>query len=273
MFHSFDTEIAKQFGIEEAIILNNIYYWVEKNKANNVNLFEGRYWTYNSKRAFAIMFDYMNERQIKYTLNKLLEYGLIMTGNFNQNPMDRTLWYTLTDLGISIVQKNKICDAKTAFREDKNGKWLDIYNTNISTKDINSTNINYTDINVTNKVSTITHKDRVHNNTQEDIILDMDISSIEKEKEIILKRFEIFMDEYPKKASREKAKQWFLDNKPSEELLNKMLNSLHDFKRSEQWRQKDGYWIPLAINWLNDRRWEERVNTRHNMDLDRDGLV
>ena len=37
MIHTFDTEIAEQYGLLEAILINNIYYWIEKNRANEVN--------------------------------------------------------------------------------------------------------------------------------------------------------------------------------------------------------------------------------------------
>ena len=30
MEHSFDTEIAKEYGIQEAILIKFIYFWVEK---------------------------------------------------------------------------------------------------------------------------------------------------------------------------------------------------------------------------------------------------
>ena len=44
MTHNFDTEIATEYGINEAILLNNIYYWVEYNKANEKNFHDGYYW-------------------------------------------------------------------------------------------------------------------------------------------------------------------------------------------------------------------------------------
>ena len=37
MQHHFDKDIAVKYGIIEAILLNNIQIWLEKNKANNVN--------------------------------------------------------------------------------------------------------------------------------------------------------------------------------------------------------------------------------------------
>ena len=37
MQHSFNIELAKEYGILEAIIINNLFFWIEKNKANNVS--------------------------------------------------------------------------------------------------------------------------------------------------------------------------------------------------------------------------------------------
>lgn len=104
MEHSFDVEIAKKYGVNCAILLKNIYFWTEKNKANNINYYDGNYWTYNSKKAFAELFPYMNERQIDYALKKLLDEGLIMTGNYNKLAYDRTLWYAITKMGYCILQ-------------------------------------------------------------------------------------------------------------------------------------------------------------------------
>ena len=73
MQHSFDVDIAKEYGILEAILINNIWFWIEKNKANNKNYFDGFYWTYNSTRAFKELFPYVSERQIKSALKHLRE--------------------------------------------------------------------------------------------------------------------------------------------------------------------------------------------------------
>ena len=102
MEHSFNVEIAKQYGIHEAIILKNLYFWIAKNKANEKHFYNGRYWTYNSKKAFAELFPYLTERQIKYALEKMKEHGLILVDNFNYNHYDRTCWYALTDKALKL---------------------------------------------------------------------------------------------------------------------------------------------------------------------------
>lgn len=105
MIHNFDSEIAERFGLLEAILLNNIYYWVDKNRANESNFYDGTYWTYNSTRAFNELFPYVSERQIKNALKHLREEGILLTGNYNKSTYDRTLWYALSKKGLSIVQK------------------------------------------------------------------------------------------------------------------------------------------------------------------------
>lgn len=47
MIHNFDINIAEKYGINAAIILQNMYYWIEKNRANEKHFHDGYYWTYN----------------------------------------------------------------------------------------------------------------------------------------------------------------------------------------------------------------------------------
>ena len=112
MEHSFDIDIAKRYGIQPAILLKNIYFWIEKNRANDTNFYDGYYWTYNSKKAFAELFPYMTARQIEYALQKLIEDGLIKTGNYNKVAYDRTLWYAITKKGYSILQNCEMEETK-----------------------------------------------------------------------------------------------------------------------------------------------------------------
>lgn len=102
MTHFFDVEVALEYGLNEAIILNNLRYWIEHNAANEKNFYEGRYWTYNSNSAFCVLFPYLSERKIRNALKHLQEEGIIMTGNYNKSLYDRTLWYAFTDKGANM---------------------------------------------------------------------------------------------------------------------------------------------------------------------------
>jgi uncharacterized phage protein (TIGR02220 family) len=95
MKHSFDVKVAQELGVNKAILLNYIDYWVRKNKANRHNLHDGYYYTYNSYEAFAEMFPYIGIATIKRCMIDLEKRGLIMTAQLSENKWDKTKYYTL----------------------------------------------------------------------------------------------------------------------------------------------------------------------------------
>lgn len=131
MQHSFDIDIAKEYGILEAILLNNLWYWIEKNRANGTNFFDGEYWTYNSAKAFNLLFPYATSRKINYALKHLQDEGLIKTGNYNQSSYDRTLWYAFTEKGKSIMQFCKMDMSNLSNGSVENVQPIPNINTNI----------------------------------------------------------------------------------------------------------------------------------------------
>ena len=122
MEHHFDIDIAKEYGLIEAILLNNFWFWIEKNKANNVNYINGSYWTYNSTKAFTYLFPYLSQRQIQNALKHLRDKEILKTGKHNKSSYDQTLWYAFTDKGKSIMQKCKIEDTNKGNRLCENVK-------------------------------------------------------------------------------------------------------------------------------------------------------
>jgi hypothetical protein len=95
MNHSFDVDIAVKHGVNEAIFIENLRFWVAKNQANKKHFYDGRYWTYNSMKAYAELFPYWTAHQVRRIIENLIDQGVIITGNYNQNTYDRTQWYTL----------------------------------------------------------------------------------------------------------------------------------------------------------------------------------
>lgn len=93
----FDPVIAKDVGVDCAIMFSNIEFWVDTNKKNNINNFEGRFWTFNSIRAFCEQFPFWTEQNIKTILKKLIERGYIVKGRFNKKGYDKTSWYSVVD--------------------------------------------------------------------------------------------------------------------------------------------------------------------------------
>lgn len=121
MEHKFNVELAEKYGILESVLIGNLFFWIQKNVANDKNYFDDRYWTYNSIKAFAELIPYASARQINYALNKLKDKGIIQTGNFNKSKYDRTIWYTFTDFGIS-----ELHNVGMDFTKLSNGKTEDV---------------------------------------------------------------------------------------------------------------------------------------------------
>ena len=129
MIHAFDTEIAQKYGLLESILLNYIWYWVTKNRANEANYFDGKYWTYNSVQAFSALFPYATPKQIRTALEHLRKDGILETGNYNESAYNRTLWYTVTEKGESILRKKQLDSPNKANKCALEGKY---YNTSIN---------------------------------------------------------------------------------------------------------------------------------------------
>ena len=105
-YFSFSTEDATKYGVDGAIMLHHLRYWVAKNEANDKNFHDGSHWTYNSTSAFAALFPFWTARKIGRLLQKLEDDGIIRSGNFNNKRYDRTKWFTVS--GNTICQKGEM---------------------------------------------------------------------------------------------------------------------------------------------------------------------
>lgn len=93
----YSRRIAIKVGLAASVIYAHICYWIRKNKANEKHFYNGKYWTYNSMKAFASYFPELTEKQVRTALEKLIQANLIESANLNKTGYDRTLWYTLKE--------------------------------------------------------------------------------------------------------------------------------------------------------------------------------
>lgn len=102
--HHFNIEIAQNYGVDVAIFLDNISYWLHLNSANARHYHDGRYWTRNDLISFTILFPYWSTRQLERIIKTCIEKGLLLKGNYNKTQYDRTYWYSLTDRGLELLK-------------------------------------------------------------------------------------------------------------------------------------------------------------------------
>lgn len=108
--------LAKELNSSDAaIIVQQIHYWCNINKAAGRNFHDGRYWTYNSYEKWHEYFPWISVRTLKTLFTTLEKKGYIISGNYNQMKMDRTKWYTLNyDFEIDDLPSCKNCTMESA---------------------------------------------------------------------------------------------------------------------------------------------------------------
>ena len=105
MNHSFSVEIANKIGIFPAVVFEHLRFLCAKNAADGRYYFDGRYWDHSSPRAMSKLYPYASEKTIRRAVDKLISSGLVVKGNFNPDPFDRSLW-----LSVNEPEKKEIID-------------------------------------------------------------------------------------------------------------------------------------------------------------------
>ncbi|WP_246946154.1 hypothetical protein [Bacillus pinisoli] len=83
--------LAKLIGLNEAIVLQQIHYWLEK----STNIYENKKWVYNSYPQWKKQFPFWSERTLIRIMKSLKDKGLIIVDNFNRMKIDKTNWYSI----------------------------------------------------------------------------------------------------------------------------------------------------------------------------------
>lgn len=79
--------------------------------------------------------------------------------------------------------------------------------------------------------------------------------------------FEKFWKIYPKKKSKGDAEKWWAANKPTDELLKTILESVEKLKKTDEWLKDGGKFIPYPTSWLNSKGWLDESNAQDNKTL------
>lgn len=107
----FNADIACRYGVDGAIMLHHLAYWVHRNEVHGENFHEGRYWTYNSAETFKQFFPFWSADQIRRVLRNLERDEAIIVGEFNRMATDRTKWYSVTPEVARVYAMSKQPDA------------------------------------------------------------------------------------------------------------------------------------------------------------------
>ena len=95
--NSFDTGYAIAYGVDEAIMIRNLQFFITMNANRGHNLKEGRFWSYDKLNDFPKHFPYWTVKQLRRIIASLIKQEVIIKGSFNNHWSDRTSWYAFKD--------------------------------------------------------------------------------------------------------------------------------------------------------------------------------
>lgn len=142
-----DRELATVIGLNEAIILQQMQYWIKK----STHEIDDKTWIYNSVSQWKEQFPFWSESTIDRTLKSLNKLGLLFIGNYNRDRRDRTKWYSINYSQLDNIMKN-------AFSQNDECNLSNCCNA-ISQDDLMQ------DVNLTKPLPKITTKITTNNNT------------------------------------------------------------------------------------------------------------
>lgn len=85
-------QLAAAIGLNEAIILQQIHYWLGKQSGR---IIDGIHWIYNTYEKWQAQFPFLGLSAIRRAIARLEGQQLILTERHNQGKWDQTKWYTI----------------------------------------------------------------------------------------------------------------------------------------------------------------------------------
>lgn len=94
--------LACAIGLNEAVIVQQMHYWMKDSQ----HFYDGRRWIYNSVASWQKQFPFWSEATIKRALGSLESQGVIVSGNYNRDPRDRSKWYSINYVILSTIESS-----------------------------------------------------------------------------------------------------------------------------------------------------------------------
>ena len=283
-----NTELACLIGLNEAIVLQQFHYWIEKNKATGTNLRDGHTWTYGTVQEYRDRdFKFWSFDTVKRTLAKLVSLGFLIKGNYNRVKLDHTAWYTIDYSAISewienntAAQPGGMPSSNRAKCPNRTGQNAPIVEGKMPSSDRaecpnrtvqlapkeqgnlpHAIQENIPESN-TKRIEQVihTHTPPPPTATGESVntpTVPFSASAVEEVMDTADILFNKFWELYPRKESKRQALRAWKALNPDQELFNLIANALEYRSQTKEWLAEDGRYIPHPASWLNSRRWED----------------
>lgn len=281
----FNSELAEITGVENAIFLQDLAYWIDYNMSSDKCRHDGKVWTYSTMDEICNRHKYWTKRQVERIVKNCRENGWIEVGNYNKSSYDRTNWYTLGGkilefLGIkndveSIPQDGDIDTDKTVISKSPNGEMENTVQRFGSHQTVTPIPNSIKNIIKEEDETITTQGPRIESPGLPDLLTPIGMvgttptlktNNIQMEAHYRPDWFERFWKYYPYKICKKATMQVWDSIRPDSDLCDIMKDSIDKWKKTKQW--KEGI-IPSPEKWLRDCRWTDEPPKEYDPDDDR----
>lgn len=248
---TFDVELAAKFGLNNAIFLQDLAYWIEVNKKRDQAFRDGRYWTYSTTEELANRHPYWTKNQIRHIVDTCKQSGWIVVEHYDKSNYNRRNWYSIA------------------------GEVMDIISFGETNSSNTKENINqHDDGNITHRVDSDCNSIKNNNKnliSKNDKNISQYIPKSDKKDIFEESLFNYFWDSYPKKVGKQDAIKAWNRLKPDISIFNAIQDSIALWKQTDQWKNQQ--YIPNPATWLNGRRWEDEIKTNPQNQYDAERMM
>lgn len=110
-------QLAVEIGLNEAVFLQQLHYWVNGEKAK---IIDGEKWVYNTYDDWQKQFPFWSTSTLRRVITNCENKDLIKSGNFNKKPFDKTKWYTINYVTMDEIDRRCVQNEQTMC-----SKWAD----------------------------------------------------------------------------------------------------------------------------------------------------
>ena len=269
--HSFNIDEAVKHGVNKAVILYNIRYWLEQNLANRKNIHDGYVWTFNSARAFAELFPYIKPRSISRYLSELEEAGELISGTYNKVKYDKTKWYSMPSYAIDdAISQND----QSIGQIDQSNSQIDESTRQIGepipdSKPNKKPYSKQSNFNETEKKEILDKQDFSNSDLLGNLKKsNSDLKAIERKAPPFIPlvppsssetAFADFWKAYPKKVGKRIAKKSYEKQCKEKGVTSAISTAIEKYKQLWKQQKTKKQFIPHASTWLNGQRWKDEI--------------
>lgn len=119
MTYQFLRECALQVGVEKAVLLYHISFWVYRNECDGRHRHDGRVWTYQTQKGIALYFGMWTRDKVGRMLRSLVKDEVLLKGQYNVAGYDRTNWYSVCDEVYGMHCQSSMCSSAQSMVQNR----------------------------------------------------------------------------------------------------------------------------------------------------------